>query len=69
MTAWVALAVAVLASVAVTVMVGVPATVKMCAALVAVVANVSTALPSPQLTVKLEECRTGGWCGTDGQAV
>ncbi len=54
MTDWVALADAVLVSVAVTVMVGVPAVVKVCAALVALVASVSSALPSPQLTLRFE---------------
>ncbi len=53
-TACVALALAVFVSVAVTVMVGVPAAAKVCVALVAFVASVSTALPSPQSTVKLE---------------
>jgi hypothetical protein len=53
-TPCVALAVAVLVSVAVTVIVGVPAAVNVCVALVAFVASVCTALPSPQLTVKLE---------------
>ncbi len=53
-TAWIALAVAVLVSVAVTVMVGVPAAVKVCVALEAFVAKVCSALPSPQLTLRLE---------------
>ncbi len=58
-SAWVALAVAVLESVAVTVMVGVPTAVKVCVALVALVDSVCTALPSPQSTVKLERLELG----------
>ena len=53
-TPWVALAVAVLVSVAVRVMVGVPTAVKVCVALTALLDNVSSALPSPQSTFKLE---------------
>ncbi len=53
-TACVALAVVVLVSVAVTVMVGEPAVVKVCAALVAETERLSSALPSPQSTFKLE---------------
>ena len=51
-TAWVALAVWVFASVTVAVIVKFPVLEKVCVALVALFANVSTALPSPQLTVK-----------------
>ncbi len=58
-TSRVALADVVLVSVAVTVMVGVPAVVKVCAALVALVASVSSALPSPQLTLRLERLEPG----------
>ncbi len=53
-TAWIALAVAVLVSVAVTVMTGVPAAVKVCVAVVADVARICSAPPSPQFTLRLE---------------
>ncbi len=56
---FVAVAMAVLVSVAVTVMVGVPTAVKVCDALVALMASVSSALPSPQSTLRLESVEPG----------